>query len=663
MRLFSNDEVLRLREKAKKQPEIRQRLIEKLGYLQENELIVPKESRADWLHYYYCHDDAQMLKFDINSPKMHICPRCGRVYEGDPYDGVWEHILHNQNTSAVYYLGLLFCIDENQKYAQLAYQIIYEYAKVYPEYRPHGNIPYNRPGKAHAQAIDEAVFFRELCLGYDLIKEIISKEKREFVEKNLFEQGARFLMEQVTMQIHNHEVLIDGAIAMIGLAIDREEYIQKGIYDEYGLLYQLEQGTLADGMWFEGSFGYQSDVLEAFFISEIFARHSEHSNLKHPMYLKMLSKFTEFMLENGTLPRLNDGSWIFEKKINAELAHEFGYNHYRDSRILAYLNEAYKYKQRDSIDAFFYGADTLPEENLVYVDYHDESGSGLTIFRGEEQRYLLIKHAPYGGEHDHYDRLSLSFSAFGDEICSDMGTVRYGVPWHYDYFKNTATHNTVNVRGENQPPENCRVFAFDRREGASFLDVGVAWRGKYQPIDSFVIKQWSDEAYNGTGMRRKIWFEDSYFVDVFTVEHPEARQTDWVLHVVGDGWENGSEVKIGELGAVKPYSLFKSVCEIEDAENMVRTWKTPHGFFKIHIFGGGGKVFTAKAPMVPPDCLCDYLVERQVSNKCVFVNVFESFRDIPAIERVEYHFNNNLCIKVNDKEYLVTAEELWYRDE
>ena len=46
-------------------------------------------------------------------------------------------------------------------------------------------------------------------------------------------------------------------------------------------------------------------------------------------------------------------------------------------------------------------------------DYHDETGSGLTVLHRKNDQYLLVKHGPFGGEHDHYDKLEFSYACEG----------------------------------------------------------------------------------------------------------------------------------------------------------------------------------------------------------------------------------------------------------
>ena len=91
------------------------------------------------------------------------------------------------------------------------------YASYYKDYEVHGDIPYNGPGKAGAQTLDEANFLRSFALTYDLLESCMSTQEKEKIRDGLLLPGAEFLMEHRHMQLHNHEVIINSAIAIIGL--------------------------------------------------------------------------------------------------------------------------------------------------------------------------------------------------------------------------------------------------------------------------------------------------------------------------------------------------------------------------------------------------------------------------------------------------------------
>ena len=76
----------------------------------------------------------------------------------------------------------------------------------------HGGIPYNKPGRMNAQALDEAGTFQQLAMAYDLIGDSLSAAEREHIERDLLELGAQALLENRTEQLHNHEVIISARI-------------------------------------------------------------------------------------------------------------------------------------------------------------------------------------------------------------------------------------------------------------------------------------------------------------------------------------------------------------------------------------------------------------------------------------------------------------------
>ena len=80
----------------------------------------------------------------------------------------------------------------------------------------------------------------------------------------------------------------------------------------------------------------------------------------------------------------------------------------------------------------------------------------------------------------------------------------------YDYYKNTATHNTINIGGKNQSPVNARLtdFRVDPAARTVWLDTLADWTEPFAMPDTFTIRQWDEKAYTGVRMRRQIlWAE------------------------------------------------------------------------------------------------------------------------------------------------------------
>jgi len=279
---FTQQELINLREKGRKHPQIIAKIKEEVKEMMVQSEKVPKQGIANWSLYYYCPNCSVRLNFNWNDDHHHQCPSCGRLYTGEPYDSSWWGIANSKNYTAALHMGFIYLITGEEDYAQKAIHMMTEYARYYRNYQVHGDIPYNGPGKAGAQTLDEANFLRSFAMTYDLLSDCMTKEQRELVKYEMLLPGAEFLMEHRHSQLHNHEVVINSAVAIIGLIFGVDRCIQFAVYEPYGLLYQLEKGTSPDHMWFEGAFGYHFYALASFFAYEKFALHTPHSQIDPP---------------------------------------------------------------------------------------------------------------------------------------------------------------------------------------------------------------------------------------------------------------------------------------------------------------------------------------------------------------------------------------------
>ena len=214
-----------------------------------------------------------------------------------------------ENYEAAFRMALLYQIAERKDCADKAIEMMLVYASYYKDYEVHGDIPYNGPGKAGAQTLDEANFLRSFALTYDLLESCMSTQEKEKIRDGLLLPGAEFLIEHRHMQLHNHEVIINSAIAIIGLIFGKEELVKEAVYEKYGLLYQLEHGMLSNHMWFEGAFGYHFYALTSFFAYEKFALHTPHSHIHHPNYKAMMELLFSYIEPGFRVPMLNDTNY------------------------------------------------------------------------------------------------------------------------------------------------------------------------------------------------------------------------------------------------------------------------------------------------------------------------------------------------------------------
>lgn len=573
---------------------------------------VPNHSKATWNLYYFCPDHGVRLDWRWNSPGHHHCPVDGAIFTGEPYDGGWWRGLNGLNAKACHELGLLWLLTDEDVYLQKVRELLLGYAEQYPDYEVHGGIPYNGPGKANAQTLCEANCNLDFALGYDCIRDALSQGEQNVIEERLLHEGARFLMEHRGKQLHNHEVKIGATIGIIGLIINEPQYLEFAVEGKYGLRDQLRQGVLEEGLWFEGSVHYHFYALQAFLQFEKLACGTPFSLAGEPNLAKMLSFPLTLLDEKGCFPRINDCMAGQERLTHSHL-YEFAYRQYGDPAYADALHKIYRGKARDDLDALLYGVAQLPAErtNPMPEEVH-AAKAGLTLYRDNPHGHqLLVKHSPYGGEHDHYDRLGLSLTRAGVELLPDLGTTGYGAKLHYDYYKNSATHNTLVIEQANQPPAIPYLLSHHSSAHVKLLDVEVDWRLHYPGLDSYTRVQWDEAAYRGIKFRRILLWLDEALVEVDLVSNPHARQMDLVWLIRGELADKSFRwQKITNPIAVGPLARLQHCASLAIAGTLALNYCIEAAVPFQQWLYGNGELLTGRAPDNPATRDLTYLLLR-----------------------------------------------------
>ncbi len=660
---FNEAECSRIRQRSRQYPETLKKLKETVFQTFQGRIIVPKTGIANWTHYFYCPDCSVSLTFDRNSPESHTCPSCGKTFRGEPYDGAWWGLINAANYNDVYRMAVIWLATGEEAYARKAVDILMEYARCYPDYEVHGNIPYNGPGRSGAQTLDEANFQRTFAMAYDILSGIMTEEEKALVRDNLFLPGAEFLLDHRHRQLHNHEVIINSAIAVIGILFQRNDYVRAALYEDYGIIYQLEKGMLENGMWFEGGFGYHFYALTSFFAFEKFALHTRYSIIHHPNYRKMMELLYDYLEPDYSIPMLNDTNYAHLSSMKN--LYEFAYREIGGKKLAFILNTYYLTESRDNLEAFLYGADQIEPVMLPLKNHHTPAGTwGHTILRGKEGRYLLFKHDSYGGEHDHYDRLSISHLACGRAVSPDLGTTGYGAKMHYDYYKNTGTHNTLVIGEENQSPVNARLTRYEETPQGILVEAEADWTAPFRMPDSFTIVQWSEENYRTVTMKRKILWADGFFAEVFLADGiPEGKSADWVMHIKGrllshtgekealppdyfakkpfcylhDSWREIPSLPASESGSGNPAPEASSF----PASAYRRIYRDENVYTAVYGMNNGQDTICAAGPDNPSNTELCYLMERRFSSSILCAHVIESWTDQPVIRDVSFYIKEN----------------------
>lgn len=561
MKQFTNQQLALLKIKLQNQPEILDIIRSNNRIILNSEILVPEKGIATWNLYYFCPDHNVRLIWNRHSPTMHCCPVDSHVFSGEPYDGAWWRELNGLNSKACNQLGLLWQLTKDSVYLTKVLDILLLYAKYYPDYEEHGGIPYNGPGKANIQTLCEANCLLDFALGYDFISDSITTDQKHYITERLLKVGAQFLIKHRSEQLHNHEVKISSAIGVIGYLLNENSYLEFAVNSPYGLRYQLEYGLLNEGLWFEGSIHYHYYALQGFWAFEKLARGSKYSLLDLPFYQKMLTFPLELLLPNGCFPKLND-CFAGQDKLHQNDIYEFAYTVYGDQRYAAALQFIYKEQRRCNIDSFLFGALELPNvPSVIPTKSIHAPNSGITIFRDvNKKRAFLIKHAPFGGEHDHYDRLDIILFNNNKEIIPDLGTTGYGAKMHYNYYKNSATHNTININQKNQPPQIPIVQKYENNRQFSWLDCIVNWNNNFPKLNSYTMVAWDEKSYKDIIYRRRFLCIEDIIIDISNISNPHQQQLYWTLHIDTEINSNiGS--KISNIELLGPLNKLKNITE------------------------------------------------------------------------------------------------------
>ena len=657
MQIYSSEDIARIKKKMQENPAFVKKVEDETANVRRK-LYIQKTGLATWSHYFSCPKCGTRLTFDYDCNEHFDCPNCGEVVSGEPYLGAWWNTILDRTTAAAFKLALLYVGIGKQEHLDVAKKILLGYADNYCNYEVHGGIPYNNPGRFASQVLSDAHPIHSLARAYGLIKDEFTEEEREHIVNDLFRPASEHQIKYLTPQLHNHEVVICGSIAAIGMAIDDKSLVEFALNTKYGIKYQIDHSYLEDNFWFEGATGYHFYSLYWFMRYEQLVKNTEYSLFADDHYRKKLLAAMLFLkniyVGNNSTVKLNDGDGSLA---GHEVIYEHAYAALGNEELLPYLAACYYPNisgRLTSDDALIYGVDSLPDNipELKKENYLSTVGTHFAMLRGTEDRYLLLKALPYGGEHDHYDRLSVSFGAFGKSISEDFGTASgYGSPLHYGYFKNTASHNTVVIDGENMAP--CDTVVNEYRVDAPddiYLDAETLPPEDYKMLDSFTIKQWSDEAYRGVRMRRIISWQDKYFIDIFAIKSDNELRKEWTWHVDGKLLSPKEGRYINGISSKGAQSYIKNAY-VNKGEGIVKCEYT-HEEYKvdIHALADGLEMVYAEGPNNPADTSVSYLLERSYSKCPVYVNVIEAYKSESVIDKVEASVEcGKVSVKVTEK--------------
>jgi hypothetical protein len=466
----------------------------------------PPLGKTGWFHEYFCDDDAQRLVFDPEKPHEHVCPGCGRVYTGAPYDDCWRASVHREIISATADAAVLYRITGEKTYFDHARKILLWYADNYEKFEVHGD--HAGKGRIHEQSLDEATQLVSLTQAYwDIRPDLTPAERAGIVEKFLL-PDAKFIHAQ-TRVIHNIHSWHNAAVGLVGFAVGDKELVAAAMDGPHGLKQQIQKGVKDDGFWYEGSISYHFYTVSSLQPLYMAARAQGYALEGTEKFRLMYTAPVDFTFDNGEFPANNDG-WP-EKNIRTLASYyEVAAGFWNDPRAARLLDTIYRGGRRSGINALLYGPDALSTEAVASSRSDLFAWSGAAFLRNDAVNAYL-KFGPYGGGHDHNDRLNLILFAKDHVIIPDLGTSGYGIALNGKWFRASAAHNMLVVDGRRQANRGGYLVSYTENA----VTAGVK------------------DAYRGVDIQRSISLLEKGIEDVVSVESEEVHQYDLFYHIRG----------------------------------------------------------------------------------------------------------------------------------
>jgi hypothetical protein len=576
--------------------------------------------RGGHFHNFYC-SDGERLEVPTDQrfvPGPYRCPKCGREYSGERFEGGLRRLVHGWLAQAALDLALVSAIEDKPEYARKAAEILQRYAVAYPG--PHTGIV---KGGMLYQSLDEAMWVIPLAQAYDLIYERLSPAERRPLE--LFLNTVAYGFKSCEGK-GNWESWHLSAMGVVGYATGETELIdsatahfQAQIADELG----------DDGLWPESVHTYHYFPLLAFIHFAEAAWHAGN-DLYHweakpgKSLLSMFRAPLEYAYPDLRLPAINDG-W-FQSFVPAD---DYELAFYRTGEPLFGWVLANSYKpgispaglvpantpgnRRDGLYAFLFGKDIPTRVTPPKGASINFPGLGICILRSTNGATMTFDYGPFLG-HGQFDKMGITLFANDKLWLADYGTPGYGAEI-LRWYQSTFGHNTIVVDGKNQQRT---------KENSAKLWLGGS--------DLEAAQSVTQEAYPGVSHTRTVVRIQDIFVVVDRLEGAQPHTYDLYLHSEGELSFNAGE-RSSAVWATNSVPLPNSPWIEKLVQHPAGT--TIAGRWSA---AGTGIAFWlgSSTPMLPMSAECPgetgarkipLLIARQQTNAAEFVTVLAPYRE------------------------------------
>jgi hypothetical protein len=596
---------------------------------------------------YTCPRHDVELTYEEFQPHEHRCPvDTLEIYKGEMYDMAWAGWYNRRLASRLLWMGLLYQVYGDDRYADAGREILLQFADLYLKYPTENTIL----GPAHVffGTLSESFWGVDMAYGYDLLYNYsgFTPGDRALLRDRLFYPLAR-ITQRFPESASNRQLWYNNVSAAVGFLYGDQELIDFALTGKYGFAWQLGSALPESGFWAEWS-GYHFVALRGMIHLAEMARHNGQ-DLYHRMIAgrsmkKMFDAPFDVILPNYEFPRSKDsgGGNILEYAVY----YEVGYAVYHDPRYAAVLNRTNISRGRQVVGeesgareaeapiTLFMLDPEVPSVNLDIVPERSVNlkGNGFALLRsgsGNDRQELYLDYGIMGGEHGHPDRLQIGYYARGRNWIVDPLNESYFNPNLQLWYRQTIAHNTPVIDQTSQSWANGEGLFYGDNPGFQ-IAAGT-----------------SATIYPGTRLTRTLLQTADYFIDLCRIEGADERIIDWPLHSFGTLRLNGVSLtkeptnpfgpppswpgydQLSEVSSAKTDSAWSGLFSTSDGEHLL----------VLGAAGQGTRIYQALTPplggfykqMVTDRNPLPMIMSRRKARSTRFAHLFHAYRETPRI--------------------------------
>lgn len=599
--------------------------------------IEPPNRGGGTSRHYSCPDDGNYLIYNRKDSQSHKCPKCGKVYTDESYEGWWCRLAHHEVAYATRDLAIAYAITEEDQYGEEGARLLLHYAELYPR------LPARNLSRLGIEALDEVRMLMAFAPAYDLIAmtDVLSVDERDRIEEGYFRNVAELIKvgqgaTSVDRSIgSNFQATIDAGVGVVGLLLRDHGLTEFAINGPVGFNSLMARGVLENGMWWESSIQYHLAVNRwLLFLTEA-AWRAGIDLYANEKFRQMFRLPMDMVFPDGTFPITNDGVFgyhIDQHRTSAEIY----YARTGDASVASLLVPGKL--THDGSWNWGWNLTLCLEPVWEEVLYRNPSSVNLkpnmAILRSECENGIqaVMDYGPHGGSHGHPDVLNLVIHANGRLQAPDFGNGgTYALKQWREWYKQTVSHNTIVPDQTTLFPCSGRLNYFQISPRAKIMDASASTDPYSNETDQDIY------GHPLPAMKRIVaLLDESFVVDIFRVR--TGSLCDWVYRNLGELTTDEAMVpQEGTLGDKGGYQYIDNVNRgTPSAGSWQATWLADGQGMRLtslcddrmeFITGDGyGRRIDEKVSMV---------LARSTGINPIFKTVLEPFERSPAISSVK----------------------------